>query len=137
MPKIPWICHFQGFPNSVTGWGQEIHCSGGGMGNFTWGGFFYQVVGIWGEVDLTIQTFFKVKNNSNHKYETWLKIEISTIFYAPSLLCVMNQFVLISVYMYMYIYICIYIYTYICIYMYINIYIYISQHIYIYIYIYI
>ena len=38
---------FQGFPNSVKGWGERpTPLSGGGMGNFTRGGFFYQVVGI-------------------------------------------------------------------------------------------
>ena len=46
MPKNPGYVTDQGFPNSVEGWRQKIPPSGGGMGNLTWGGAFYQVVGI-------------------------------------------------------------------------------------------
>ena len=33
------------------------------MGNFAGGNLIYMVVGTWGEVILTIQTFFKAKNS--------------------------------------------------------------------------
>ena len=65
MPKEPGYVTDQGFPNSGKGWGGEnppSPPSGGGMGNFTRGGFFYQVVGIWGGLHLTFQGFFKVKH---------------------------------------------------------------------------
>ena len=49
----------QGFSNSVTVRG------GGGMRNFAGrGGLFYGLMGICGGMFLTIQTFFKAKNNN-------------------------------------------------------------------------
>ena len=42
---------------------RDFFPSGGGNGEFCWGEFNLHGVGTWGEVILTIQTFFKAKNN--------------------------------------------------------------------------
>ena len=51
----------QGFLNSIEGWwGNSLAA---GDGKFCWeGNSIYMVTGTWGEVILTIQTFFKTKN---------------------------------------------------------------------------
>ena len=76
--KDPEYVTDQGVPNSVNGWWEKIPQSGGGMGNFTRSRFFYQVLGIWGGVNLTIRTFFKVKNIIliiNNEYDLKSKLE--------------------------------------------------------------
>ena len=57
----------QGFPNTIVD------------GKFCSENFFYQVVGIWGWVHLTIQIFLKGKNNILCEYWTWINIKISMI----------------------------------------------------------
>ena len=54
---------YQGFTNSIEG---EIQVM--------LGGFFYQVVGTWEGVILTIWTFFKSKKTVNSKH--WLKSKL-------------------------------------------------------------
>ena len=60
--KHHWILFashiLQYFQNSIKGLGISAHW---GEGKFCWEGNFYVVVGIWGAVILTIQTFFRVK----------------------------------------------------------------------------
>ena len=53
----------QGYPNSIKGEG-KISPNGREGGILVGGGeFFYWVLGIWAGVIVTIQTFFKAKNN--------------------------------------------------------------------------
>ena len=69
--KDPEYVTDQGFPNSVNGWWEKIPQSGVRMGNFTRSRF-------WGGVNLTIRTFFKVKNIIliiNNEYDLKSKLE--------------------------------------------------------------
>ena len=69
--KDPEYVADQGFPNSGTGWG-------GGGWEILLGAVFYQVLEIWGGVNLTIRTFFKVKNIIliiNNEYDLKSKLE--------------------------------------------------------------
>ena len=52
----------RGFQVELRDRGRKSPPSGGKMGNFTEGRFFYQFVGISGGVRLTIQTFSKLKS---------------------------------------------------------------------------
>ena len=76
--KDPEYVADQGFPNSVKGWGGgEIPRSGGGMGYFTKGSFL-SGVGDLGRSNLTIRTFFKVKDIIliiNNEYDLKSKLE--------------------------------------------------------------
>ena len=57
----------------LRGWGGENPPSGGRMGNFTRGGSFYQVVGIWGGVNIEHQNKIEISMACVYKE----KIEIS------------------------------------------------------------
>ena len=57
--------------------GGENPPSGGGMENFTRGGLFYQLVGIWGGLHLIIQAFFKVKKHHSVNIEHQLKPKLA------------------------------------------------------------
>ena len=77
--KDPEYVADQGFPNSVKGWGvggksPEVE----GEWEILLGAVFYQVLEIWGGVNLTIRTFFKVKNiilSINNEYDLKSKLE--------------------------------------------------------------
>ena len=58
-----YILGFQGFPNSIKGWGKNPPPPphSGGVSEILLERRFYQVVGTRGGVILTIQTFFKAK----------------------------------------------------------------------------
>ena len=62
MPKNPRYVTDQGFPNTVKEWGEKIHPSGGGMGNFTKGRFFIRSWASEKECIWPFNPFFKVKN---------------------------------------------------------------------------
>ena len=68
----------QGFPNSVKGWGGGEYSEVEGELEILLGAVFYQVLEIWGGVNLTIRTFFKVKNIIliiNNEYDLKSKLE--------------------------------------------------------------
>ena len=65
------------FQIALKGGAEKIPPSGEGMGNFTRGGFFYQVVSILGRLHLIIQACFKVKKHHSVNIEHQLKSKLA------------------------------------------------------------